>query len=581
MVYTGNKLLADMFNEIADMLSVDEAPNSKFEVRAYKKAALTIGTLQEPIEQMYANGGKEALMSLPGIGKGLAEKIEEYIKTGKISRYEGLKEKYPIKMGELTSVQGIGPKTAVELYRSLGVRDIGDLKKALQGHKVGKLPGFGEKSEELLTKGIELFESSKGRFLLGDALPEAEQIVALLDKSGLVERAVIAGSTRRMRETIGDLDILATSKEPENVMEFFSGLNVVEHIMVRGATKTTAWLKIGLSCDLRVIEPDSFGAALQYFTGSKDHNVQVRQIAVKKGYKLNEYGLYDKKDKLISSKNEEDIYETLGMQWMPPEMREARGEVKLAQEHKIPKLVELGDIKGDMHTHTKETDGANTLEEMAEAAMAAKLQYIAVTNHTKSLQVAHGMNDRQFKDFFKKTDKLNAKLDGKLIVLKGGEVDILKDGSLDLEDETLKQMDCVVASVHSSFKMSEDEMTKRIEKAFDTGLVTIFGHPTGREVNGREPYAVNLEKVAESAERNGVALEIDAFPSRLDLNDTNIMLVSNYKILFSIDSDAHSTSHFGFLRYGVGTARRGWLQKERVINTRSLEDLKKLIKRSE
>jgi DNA polymerase (family 10) len=572
-----NKILADIFDEIADMISVDDTPNSKFEVRAYKKAALTIGTLQEPIEQIYANGGKDALMNLPGIGKGLAEKIEQYLKTGKIQRYEELKKKYPIEMGKLTSIQGLGPKTAVELYRSLGVKNIEDLRKALRSHKVAGLPGFGPKSEELLTTGLQLLDSSQGRMLLGDAMPEAEQIVAALLKSGLVDKALIAGSTRRMRETIGDLDILATSKSPEKVSDFFSKMPSVEHVIVKGPTKTTVWLKIGLSCDLRVIDPDSFGAALQYFTGSKDHNVQVRQIAVKKGYKLNEYGLFDKKDGLLSSKDEEEIYGLLGMQWMPPEMREARGEVALAMEHKIPRLVELGDLKGDMHTHTKETDGANTIEEMASAAMGANLQYIAVTNHTKSLPVAYGMDDKKFLAFFKKIDKLNDKLGGKFRILKGGEVDILKDGSLDLEPATLKQMDCVVGSVHSYFKMSEDEMTKRINKALDTGLVTILGHPTGREVNGREPYPVRLEKVAESAERNGVALEIDAFPSRLDLNDTNIMRVSNYKIKFSIDSDAHRSSHFGFLRYGVGTARRGWLTKERVLNSQSLRDITKSI----
>ena len=572
-----NKVLADMLEEIADLISVDETPNSKFEVRAYKKAALTIGTLQEPVEQIYASGGKGALMALPGIGKGLAEKIEAYIKTGNIPRLDELKKRYPIRMGELTGVQGLGPKTAVALYKALGIKGIDDLKKALQEHKIRGLPGFGEKSEELLETGLQMRESSKGRLLLGDAMPEAEQIIKALSKSGLADKVLIAGSARRMRETVGDLDILATSKEPEKVMDLFSRLPSVERVIVSGPTKTTAWLKIGMSCDLRVIEPDSFGAALQYFTGSKDHNVQVRQIAVKKGYKLNEYGLFDRKGRLLSSKEEPEIYGILGMQWMPPEMREARGEVKLAQEHKIPKLVELGDIRGDMHTHTKETDGANTIEEMVDAAIGAHLQYIAVTNHTKSLPVAHGMNDSQFLDFFKKVDKLNDKLGGKLMIFKGSEVDILKDGSLDLEPATLKKMDCVVGSVHSFFKMPEAEMTARIEKALDSGMVTILGHPTGREVNGREPYQLRLDKVAECAERNDVALEIDAFPSRLDLNDTNIMLASRYKVAFSIDSDSHSTSHFGFLRYGVGTARRGWLTKGRVFNTADAKGMAKLL----
>lgn len=569
--------MADIFDEIADLISVDETPDSRFEVRAYKKAALAIGALQEPIEQMYAAGGHDALMTIPGVGKGLADKIEEYVNTGKISRLEKLKLKYPIQMADLTSVQGLGPKTAVALYRALGVRNIEDLKKAVQSHKVRDLPGFGAKREELLEAGLQMRESSKGRLLLGDAVPEAEGIVSALSKSGLVDKVLIAGSARRMRDTVGDIDILATSNAPSKVMDFFAKLPAVERIIVSGPTKTTVWLKVGLSCDLRVIEPDSFGAALQYFTGSKDHNVQVRQIAVKKGYKLNEYGLFDKKDKLVSSKDEADIYEALGMQLVPPEMREARGEVKLALEHKIPTIVELDDIFGDMHTHTKETDGTNTMEEMATAAIKAHLQYIAVTNHTKSLKVAHGMNDKQFISFFKKVDEMNEKLDGKLRIFKGGEVDILKDGSLDLQPSTIRQMDCVIGSVHSLFKMPETEMTKRITTALGTGLVTILGHPTGREVNGREPYQLNLDKVAESAEDNGVALEIDAFPGRLDLNDTNIMSASKYKVKFSVDSDSHSTMHFGFLKYGVGMARRGWLTKDRVFNSVDARRMEKML----
>lgn len=574
-----NKIIADMFNEIASMLSIEETPSSKFEVRAYQKAALTIGTLQEAVEDIYKREGKPGLMKLPGVGRGLADKIEEYIKTGKIKRYDELKKKYPIDLKALTSIEGMGAKKAISLYIQIGVKDIPTLKDAVAKHKISGLPGFGTKSEELIAKGIAMLETSKGRILLGDALPVAESIVAKLLVSGLVDSAVISGSARRMRETVGDIDILALSNKGKAVMDFFEKISEVSSTMVKGPTKTAVVLKIGLNCDLRVISPDSFGAALQYFTGSKDHNVQVRTIAIKMGYKLNEYGLFTSKGKRFPTKDEEAIYNKLGMQYMPPEMREARGEVKLAQEHKIPVLVDLKDIKGDMHTHTKDTDGANSIEEMADAAIGAKLDYFATTNHTKSLGIARGMNERQFEKFFKKVDKLNDSLHGKIRILKGAEVDILKDGSLDLDAKCLKAMDCVVGAVHSYFRMGEREMTDRITRALDTGLVHIFAHPTGREINIREQYPLDLEGLFEAAERNRVALEINSFPSRLDLSDTNIMKASKYRIKFSIDTDAHRTSHFGFLRYGIGTARRGWLTKDRVLNTLPLNALMKELSR--
>jgi DNA polymerase (family X) len=571
-----NKVIADMFNEMASMLSLEEdRPTSIFEVRAYQKAALTIGTLQEDVEDIYKKEGKKGLMHLAGVGKGIADKIEEYIQTGKIKKYQELKKKYPFDMKVLTSIEGLGAKKAIVLYRELGVKNLPDLKKAIENHKISKLAGFGERSEEVIAKGIKRLESDKGRLLLGDALPVAESMMDKLMKSGLVEKAVIAGSARRMRETVGDLDILALSNKNKEVMDFFSKLSEVSGTNLSGPTKTTVLLKIGINCDLRVISPESFGAALQYFTGSKDHNVQVRTISVNKGYKLNEYGLFDKKEKLIPTKNEEEIYEKLGMQYVPPEMREARGEVKLAQEHKIPVLVDIKDIKGDMHTHTSDTDGANTIEEMAEAAMKYGHEYFATTNHTKSLGIARGMNEKQFETYFKKVDKLNNLLEGKIRILKGAEIDILKDGSLDLSDNCIKSMDWALGAIHSNFKMSEEEMTKRITKAFDTGLLNAFAHPTGRELNARDQYPLDMEKLFESAEHNKIALEINSFPSRLDLSDTNIMKASKYKIKFSIGTDAHRVSHFSFLRYGVGTARRGWLTRDKIINTLSLKNLMK------
>ena len=574
-----NKEIADIFNEIAAMISIEETASSRFEVNAYQNAALTISTLQEPIEDIYARGGEEALMKLPGIGKGLADKIGEFIRTGRMKRYDDLKKKYPIDFKALMSIQGMGAKKIMMLYKALHIKNVDDLKKAVEAHKIRDLPRFGAKSEEVIAQNLQLLESSRGRLLLGDALPVAESIIKKLMESGLVSRALVAGSTRRMRETVGDLDILALSKNGMKVMDYFSSLDDVDSIIVKGDTKTTVWLKIGTSCDLRVIEPQSFGAALQYFTGSKEHNIETRKIAIKKGYKLNEYGLFDKNGKIIPAQNEEDIYERLGMQYMPPEMRENRGEIQLALKHQVPMPVELGDIRGDLHTHTKETDGMNSINEMAEAAIALKRDYIATTNHTKSLKIARGMNEKQFREFFTRVDKLNDKLDGELTILKGAEMDILKDGSLDLDKSILKEMDCVLGAIHSSFSMSEAEMTERIIRALDSGYIHILAHPTGRVINVRDAYSINLEKVAEAAERDGVALEINSFPNRLDLNDTNIMLASKFRVMFSIGTDAHRTSHLQFMRYGVGTARRGWLTKDRVLNTMDLSRLRKRLSR--
>ena len=571
-----NKEIANIFNEIADMLSIEETKTSKFEVRAYRNAALTIDTLQEPIEDIYKGGGIEALMKLPGIGKGLAEKIAEYIDQGMISKHEELKKRYPINFSELTQLEGMGAKRAVMLYKSIGVKDIASLSKAIGEHKIRSLQGFGEKSEALLKESIKLHESSRGRILLGDVLPIAESMIAKMAASGLFKKVVLAGSTRRMRETVGDIDILAISSKPEKGMDYFVSMEDVGKVIVQGPTKSTVWLKIGISCDLRVIKPESFGAAQQYFIGSKEHNIEVRKIAIKKGYKLNEYGLFGADGKIIASSDESDIYAKLGMEYPPPEMREARGEVELALRHRLPKLVELQDIKGDMHTHTIETDGANTIEEMAEAAMQNGLGYFAATNHTKSLRIAHGMNDRQFIEFFKRIDKLNDKLAGRIEILKGAEIDILKDGKLDLDAKTIKAMDCPIGAVHSAFNMDKKAMTNRVIKAMDSGLMRIFAHPTGRVINEREGYDIDLEKIAEAAERDNVILEINSFPNRLDLNDTNILRLSKYKIMFSIDTDSHRTSHFKFLRYGIGTARRGWLEKGRILNTRAASAVSKL-----
>ena len=573
-----NSKIAELFEEIADMLELDAKAN-RFEPLAYRKAALTIGTMQQDVAEIYAKEGIEGLTKLPGVGKTIAERIVEYLKTGKIQKYEELKKRFPIDFASLTKIQGMGAKKAYKLYKALGIRNLDDLKKAIEEHKIRGVEGFGEKSEEEIAKGIALLEQSSGRMLLGTALPEAEALRDKLLKSGLVERVAICGSTRRMRETVGDLDILVISRKAAEVMDFVTSLPEVDHIVVKGPTKTTVWLKIGLSCDFRVIEPESFGAAMQYFTGSKNHNIKVREIAIKKGYKLNEYGLFDKNNKnLVANKEEQEIYRLLGLDYVEPEMREDRGEIELAMEHKLPKLITLQDIQGDLHTHTNHTDGANTLEEMVQAAIKLGRKYIGNSDHSKSEHVAKGLDDAAYGKLFEEVDKLNEKYEGKIKILKSGEVDILKDGSLDLKPSTLEKMDYVIGAVHTNTNMSKEELTKRIVKALNSGYVDILAHPTGRLINEREPMVFDLDTVFQAAADNKVVMEINAFPNRLDLNDENILKARSYKLLFSIGTDSHRTSHLEFMRYGVGTARRGWLTKDEVINTYPLDKLLKLFK---
>ncbi|MDE1860952.1 MAG: DNA polymerase/3'-5' exonuclease PolX [Candidatus Micrarchaeota archaeon] len=568
-----NTKIAEIFEEIANMLALDEVER-RFEVLAYRKAALTISSLQEDVGEIYKKKGVEGLMELPGIGKGIAGSIKEYIETGKIKKYEELKKQYPIDFTNLTKIQGMGAKRTFKLYQTIGVKNIDDLRKAVDQHKIRGLEGFGERSEEEIKKGLAQFDSGKGRMLLGHALPEAEAIVKKLRDSGLVKQITIAGSTRRMRETVGDLDILVSSSKADAVMEMAKKMQEVERTIVSGPTKTTVLLKIGLTCDIRVVEDSSFGAALQYFTGNKDHNVKLREIAIKKGYKLNEYGLFDRKGKSVAGKTEEEVYSKLGLDWMEPEMRENRGEIDLAMSRKLPKLVQQEDVLGDLHVHTNHSDGLEPLGEMAASAAKLGLKYIGITDHTKSEYQARGMDDKKFVKHLEGIDKENER--GGIRLLKSAEIDILKDGSLDLENKTLEMMDYRLASIHTNLNLKRDEMTKRVIKAFDSGYVDIWAHPTDRLINARPPIDVDLDKVFEAAERNNVILEIDSYPDRLDLNDENIFKARNYKVKFSIDTDSHRSENMLFLRYGIGMAKRGWLTKELVVNTLPAEKLLKL-----
>lgn len=573
-----NQKIAEIFNEIADMLELSTDSNI-FEIRAYRKAALTVESLPEDVADIIQRKGIEGLTELNGIGKALAEKINEFVKTGSMKKYQELKKKYPIDFKNLTRIQGLGPKRAYILYKNLKVSTIDDLKKVINEKKIRLLPGFGQKSEEELEKGLKLLESSKGRILLGKALPEAELIIKKLKDSGFVEKVVLAGSTRRMKETVGDLDILVISTTPEKVMEFVTKLSEVENTIVKGPTKTTVWLKIGISCDIRVVSRESFGAAQQYFIGSKDHNVKVRQIAIKKGYKLNEYGLYDMKGKIVASEDESNIYEKLGMQYPEPEMRENRGEIELAKESKLPKLIQLSDILGDLHVHSTNSDGLNTIEEMATAALGLGRSYIGMTDHSKSEYIANGMDEKRTLKYFDEIDKLNDKLNGKIKFLKSAETDILKDGSLDFSDKILEKMDYVLASIHTNLNMNKQDMTKRLLTAIENNKINILAHPTARLINQRPPIEFDLDKVFQAAKTNNIILEINSYPERLDLNDENILRAKEFNLKFSINTDSHRTTNLTLMRFGVGMAKRGWLIKKDVINTLPYEKLIKVFKK--
>ena len=563
-----NKDLAEKLNDIADILDIKGV---KWEPRAYRTAGLTISSLSEDISKVYKEG---RLLELEGVGKSIANSIKEYVETGKISKYEDLKKKYPIDFDSFRKIRGMGPKRVYTLYKKLGIKTVDDLKKALDEQKIQGIEGFGKKSEEELKKNLESFMSIKNdRLLLGYVLEYTNSLIEKLRKSGPFERVDIAGSMRRMRETIGDIDILAISEKPEAGMDLFSKMDEVKGIVVKGPTKTTVELGIGTTCDIRVLSKESFGAAMQYFTGNKDHNVKLRKIAISKGLKLNEYGLFKGKDS-IAGKSEEEIYNKLGMDFIPPELRENTGEIEAAQEHKLPKLVGYGEVIGDLHVHTKDSDGMNSLEEMAYAAEQKGLKYIALTNHSRSLPVAHGLDEKRFFELNKKIDSFNEKSDIK--ILKGVELEILKDGSLDLKDESLKGLDFVIGAMHQNLNMNSKELTSRLIKAINSGMINTIAHPTDRIIGQREGLKLDFDKVMEACKNNDVLLEIDGYPERSDLPFDLVKKAKDYSIKFSLGSDSHRTEHLRFLNLAAAIARRGWLEKRDIINTLEYKEVLKL-----
>ncbi|MBI2351732.1 MAG: DNA polymerase/3'-5' exonuclease PolX, partial [Deltaproteobacteria bacterium] len=556
-----NTELAQIFREIALYLEMKEEP---FKPRAYEKVAYSLEALEEPVGEIYRRGGVKALRAIPGVGQAIAEKIEEVIQTGRLRYYEELKKELPVDVRGLTAIEGIGPKSVKLLYEKLAIKTAADLEKAARAGKIRGLPHFGEKMEQKILKGIEFLKQGSGRFPLGSALPLIGEIEQRLRELPEVEEVVVAGSTRRWKETIGDADILAISRKPEKVMEFFVSMSEVMHVQGQGKTKSTVKLKNGMDVDLRVVPKESFGAALNYFTGSKDHNVALRKIAQEKGLKLNEYGLF-RGNKRIAGRTEEEIYKALGLAFIPPELRENQGEIEAAQKGELPNLVGYRDLRGDLQTQTTWTDGANSIAEMAGEAKRLGLEYIAITDHTKGLAMTGGSDEKKLLKQMAEIDKINRSLQG-IMILKGAEVNINKDGTLDIKDEVLAQLDVVGIAVHSHFNLPRREMTERIVKAMRNPHADILFHPTGRVIQKREPYEVDMDALIKTAKETGTVLEIDAYPDRLDLKDEHVRKAVQAGVKLVIDSDAHSVNHMRFLEFGVAQARRGWAEKDDVIN---------------
>ncbi len=570
-----NKEVAEKFYELAKMAEL--AGENPFKVRAYVEAARRIENLTVPIEELAA---QDKLTQIKGIGASIAEKIKQYLNTGKIEKLEELKKKIPETLLEIEKIPGMGAKRAKILYEKLGIKTVEDLKHAAEKGLIRTLPGFGEKTEKKILEGLNsMKDKTVDRILLGIALPLAEGIVEKLKENSPVDKILICGSIRRMKETIGDIDILVTSKNPGKVMDAFVNLPEVKEILIKGETKTSILTFENLQVDLRVVEPGSFGAAIQYFTGSRQHNIHLRELAIKKGLKINEYGVFDlNTNKKIAGETEESVYEALGLQWIPPEMREDRGEIELAERHEIPKLVELSDIKGDLHMHTVYSDGTNTIEEMANEAIKMGYQYIVISDHAKALGIANGLSIERYKEQKKKIEELNKKLKPFKIFL-GAELNILSDGSLDFPDEELKIFDICLAGIHTAMNQSGDKITERIKKAISNEYVRIIVHPTGRILNGRQDHDIDTDTLFEEAKKYGKVFEINSSPERLDLNDLNAKKAKEeYGLKLSVDTDAHSVDSLHNIRYGVGVARRAWLTKEDIINTMTLEEFEKFLK---
>jgi DNA polymerase (family 10) len=565
--------VAAILYEVADLL---EIKGVRFKPQAYRRAAQAIETLPEDVGIIAKEGD---LDEIPGVGRGIAGKIQEIVETGSLAYLSSLREELPEGVQHLTGIEGIGPKKAIALSRELGIRTVDDLEAAALAGRIRDLPGFGEKTEANILASIKVSRTAKERRLLGYILPVARDIERRLVSLPSVGQVSLAGSIRRRKETIGDVDILATSSRPEEVMEVFATLPGVSRVLVRGTTKTSVVLATGIQVDLRVVEDVHFGAALQYFTGSKEHNIALRKLAIARNWRLNEYGLVDlASGRAVAGEDEAGVYRALDLAWIEPELREDRGELEAARAGTLPDLVGYDSIRGDLHVHTRWSEGAHSIEEMAETAQALGYEYIAICDHAETLHIAHGLSPERLADQVREIERINRAAEGGFTILSGTECNIGMDGEIDLPDSVLADLDVVVASVHSGFKQPEGEMTERVITAMQSEHVDIIGHPTGRILLAREPYRIDLAAVFDAAAALGTLMEINAFPGRLDLSDVNARSAREHNVRFSLGSDAHNRENLRYMEFGVATARRGWLTPDDIVNTRPLSELTGLLR---
>lgn len=567
-----NKELARIFEEIADAL--EYKGELAFKVVAYRKAARALRDLTEDVAVLVEEG---RLREIPGVGEGIAKKIEEWLTTGRMKKHEEALAEIPPGLLELMGIQNLGPKTLALAHKELNVKNLSDLKRVIEDGSLARLFRMGEKKVENIKKGIELFEQARERIPLGQALAISDAIVEYLKRSPMVGQVEPSGSLRRMRETVGDIDILATGSDGAKIVQYFTEFPGVARVLAAGETKGSVIVGTGAEArqvDLRIVPESSFGAALQYFTGSKSHNIKLRRMARERGLKISEYGVF-KGSQLIAGRTEEEVYKVLGLPYIPPELREDRGEVEAALAGRLPKIVEYSDIRGDLHIHSRYSDGTSSIEELARAAKELGYEYLGICEHSRSARYAHGLTLDRLKKECAEIDELNRSLKG-IRILKGIEVEILPDGSLDFPDEVLESLDIVVAAIHQGFRQ---EVTRRICRAIENPNVDIIAHPTGRLISKREGYEVDMEEVFRAAQRYRKILELNAYYDRLDLNEVYLRRAKELGILISIGSDAHSVADLGWMRFGVGIARRGWLGPADVINTRGYRQLEELIRR--
>ncbi len=567
-----NPEVAMVFEEIADLLEI--LGENPFRVRAYRTAARTIRELPEPVEQVARDPGRK-LEDLPGIGKDLAEKIRIIVDTGDHPLRQELRQKVPPGLRDLLDIPGLGPKRAFALYKQLGITSRDELKKAAEQHRIRKLRGFGPKTEQAILEALEHLEEVSRRVYLAEAKVFAEAVVQHLKQVPSLRQIEVAGSFRRRKETVGDLDVLVTCAESGPVMDHLASYSAVRDVLVRGETKMSVRLANGMQLDLRVVPDESYGAALQYFTGSQAHNIQLRRRAQDMGLKINEYGVF-RGEQRVAGRTEEEVYAAVGLEWIPPELREARGEIEWAADGKLPRLVELDQIRGDLHMHTNVTDGRASIEEMIRACKQMGYQYLAITDHSKRVTVAGGLDADRLRAHWKNIDRIASRIPG-ITVLKGVELDILEDGSLDLEDDVLAEADWVVASIHYGQNQPREQITRRILNAIENKYVHCIAHPTGRLIGKRKAYDVDLDLVLKAAADHGCFLEVNAQPSRLDLDDVALFAARERGILIAINTDAHSIDELRFMEFGVYQARRGALEAKDVLNTRPVKELRKLL----